>query len=112
MDMGEPRDYYTKLVKDKLHINHLYVESKKEHKWTYLQNANKLMGFENKLVVTKADREGGGRDWEFGIGTFIMRYMEWLANRDLWYSTGNSTQYSVITYMGKESEKEWICAHE
>ena len=24
------------------------------------------------------------------------------------YSTGNSTQYSVITYMGKESEKEWI----
>jgi len=27
------------------------------------------------------------------------------------YSTGNSTQYSVITYMGKESEKEWIWAH-
>ena len=24
------------------------------------------------------------------------------------YSTGNSTQYSVITYMGKETEKEWI----
>ena len=24
------------------------------------------------------------------------------------YSTGNSAQYSVITYMGKESEKEWI----
>ena len=24
------------------------------------------------------------------------------------YSTGNSTQYSVITYMRKESEKEWI----
>ena len=22
--------------------------------------------------------------------------------------TGDSTQYSVITYMGKESEKEWI----
>ena len=22
------------------------------------------------------------------------------------YSTGNSTQYSVITYIGKESEKE------
>ena len=27
---------------------------------------------------------------------------------DLLYSTGNSTQYSVITDMGKESEKEWI----
>ena len=23
-------------------------------------------------------------------------------------STGNSTQYFVITYIGKESEKEWI----
>ena len=26
------------------------------------------------------------------------------SNKDLLYSTGNSTQYSVITYMGKESE--------
>ena len=25
------------------------------------------------------------------------------------HSTGNSTHYSVITYMGKESEKEWVC---
>ena len=24
------------------------------------------------------------------------------------YSTGNSTQYSVMTYMGKEFLKEWI----
>ena len=24
------------------------------------------------------------------------------------YSTGNSTQYSVITYMGKECGKEWM----
>ena len=29
-------------------------------------------------------------------------------NRALLYSTGNSTQYSVITYVGKESEIEWI----
>ena len=28
------------------------------------------------------------------------------------YNTGNCTQYSVITYMVKESEKEWmpVCA--
>ena len=26
-------------------------------------------------------------------------------HRDPLYSTGNSSQYSVITYMGKESEK-------
>ena len=31
-----------------------------------------------------------------------------IINKNLLYSTGNSTQYSVITYMRKESEKEWI----
>ena len=31
-----------------------------------------------------------------------------MINKDLLYSMGNSMQYSVITYMGKESEKEWI----
>ena len=29
-------------------------------------------------------------------------------SKDLLYSTGNYTQYFVITYKGKESEKEWI----
>ena len=31
-----------------------------------------------------------------------------IVNKDLLYSTGNFTQYSVITYMGKESEEEYI----
>ena len=31
-----------------------------------------------------------------------------ITNKDLLYSTRSSTQYSVITYMRKESEKEWI----
>ena len=31
-----------------------------------------------------------------------------MTNENLLYSTGNSTQYSVMTYMGIESEKEWI----
>ena len=31
-----------------------------------------------------------------------------MTNKDLLYSTGHSIQYSVITYLGKESEKEWI----
>ena len=29
----------------------------------------------------------------------------------LLYSTGNSTQHSVMLYMGKESEKELMCVH-
>lgn len=33
-------------------------------------------------------------------------YTEWMVSGDLLYSTGISAQYSVITYMGKKSEKE------
>ena len=32
-------------------------------------------------------------------------------DKDLLYSTGNSAQYSVMSYMRKESEKEWIYVH-
>ena len=31
-----------------------------------------------------------------------------VTNKDLLYKIGSSTQYPVITYVGKESEKEWI----
>ena len=48
-------------------------------------------------------------DWGFGISICMLLTMECMANGDLLSSTGNSIQYSVITYMGKESEKEWIC---
>ena len=47
-------------------------------------------------------------DRGFGTGIGMPLYMEWMVNRDLLYSTGNPTQYSVITYMEKECEKEWI----
>ena len=31
-----------------------------------------------------------------------------MGNKNLLYSTGKFTQFYVITYMGKASEKEWI----
>ena len=34
-----------------------------------------------------------------------------LTNKDLLCSTENYTQYTVITYKGKESEKEYIYTH-
>ena len=34
-----------------------------------------------------------------------------ITNQDLLYSAGNTTQYSVITYMGKEPEKNQIYAY-
>ena len=48
-------------------------------------------------------------DLGFEIGICTLRYMEWLANRNLVYSTENSTQYSVIIYVGKGSERMAMC---
>ena len=39
--------------------SHLHVQSKIGHKWAYLQNRNRLIDTENRLVVAK---EWGGRD--------------------------------------------------
>ena len=51
----------------------------------------------------------GGRDkLEIGIDIYTLLYIKLITNKDLLYSTGNSTQYSVMAYMGKESKKEWI----
>ena len=50
-------------------------------------------------------------DWGFGTGICTLRSMEGLANRDLLQSTENSTQYSVIIYVGKESEREGMCVY-
>ena len=33
-------------------------------------------------------------------------YVRLITNKDVLYSTGNPTQYSLIIYMDKESEKE------
>ena len=50
----------SKKEKDKYHIYHLYVESKMWHKWTCLQNRNRLTDIENRLVVAKGWGEGLG----------------------------------------------------
>ena len=50
----------------------------------------------------------GGINWEIGTDIYTLLYIKQITNKDLLYSTGNSTQYSVMAYMGKESKKEWI----
>ena len=50
----------------------------------------------------------GGINWEIGIDVYTLLYVKLITNKDLLYSTENSTQYSVVTYMGKECIKEWI----
>ena len=69
---------------------------------------------------------GEGRiNWEIRIEIYIILYVKQITSKNLLYSTGNSTQQSVMTYigtyistqqsvmtyMGKESKEEWIHVH-
>ena len=51
---------------------------------------------------------GGGINWEFESNVYIGLYIKQVNNKDLLYSTGNYSQYFIITYMGKESKKEYM----
>ena len=57
------RDYHTKWSKSdrerQISWYHLYEESKKGYKWTYLQNRNRHTNIENKPMIMK-DRGGEG----------------------------------------------------
>ena len=57
-------------------------------------------------MVTKGETVGGGIIYEDGINIYILQK---ITNKDLPYSTGKSTQYSVITYMGKKNE--YMCMY-
>ena len=59
-------------------------------------------------MVAKGEEGRGGMDSEFGISRCKLLYIKEINNKDLLYSTGNNTQYLVITYNGKESKKEYI----
>ena len=49
---------------------------------------------------------GKGINWEIGIDTYTPVYIKSITNKDLLYSTGNFTQYSVMIYMGIESKRK------
>ena len=57
----------------------------------------------------KGGMVGGGIVREFRTDMYTLLYLKWLANKDLLYSTGNTAQYSVVAYMGKESKRVDIC---
>ena len=68
----------------------LFTKQKQSHR-----NITQIYGYQRAKVE--------GRD---GTGTCTLLYVEWMVNRDLMYCTGNTTQYSVITYMGKKNLKK------
>ena len=62
----------------------------------------KLVPELRKKSESKATNEGRGMDWWHGIGMCTLLYEEWMVNRDHLCITGNSAQYSVLVYMGRE----------
>ena len=46
---------------------------------------------------TRGGGRGGGMSWELGIGIYTLLCIKQIANENLLYSTGNSTQCSVTT---------------
>ena len=85
-----------------------YTWNKKNDTGTYLQNRNRLTDIENKFLVTKGEEGGGGIDEVYEINKHIQPQIRQINNKVLLYSTEKYIQYLLITYSGKESEKEYI----
>ena len=57
-------------------------------------------------MLNKGAGGKGGIDWEFEIHMYTLLYLKHITKKGLLYCTGNSVQHSIITWMGKEFEKE------
>ena len=96
-------------VKDKQHMIIIYMWNlKKGYKWT-LQKRNRLIDFE-KIYGFQRGQVGGDT-----LGGFVLPYAHWGIWNDWPMGTccaaENFTQYSVIIFVGKESEREWMCVY-
>ena len=60
-----------------------------------MQKRNRLTDLENELMVARRKDRGEGIVREFGMNVYTMRYLKWITNRDLLYSTWNSAQCYV-----------------
>ena len=79
----------------------LYVESKKKNGTNELiDKIKRVTDLENKFMVSRGwERKGKLEDWDW-VTTYKVGN-----NKDLLSSMGNSTQYCVMVYIGKESKK-------
>ena len=73
----------------------------------FLQNRNRLTDF-GKVMVTKGDRWGSGRD---GLGVW-----DWHMHIEMYgmiHQQGAVVQHSIfaIVCVGKDSEREWLCVN-
>ena len=60
----------------------------------------KNQGHRKQTNGYQSEREQGGTKKEYGINRYKLLYIKQISNKDLLYSTGNYTQYLIITYNG------------
>ena len=65
----------------------------------YLQNRYRLTDLENELMVARG-KDGRGIVRDFGKAMDTLLYLKWITNKHLLYSTWNSAQCYVPTWMG------------
>ena len=71
----------------------------------YIQNKKRPTDTENKQG-TKGESQGVGTNQEFRININTLLYIKQISNKNLLFGTWNYTQYFVITYKEKASEKK------
>ena len=77
----------------------------------FVHKTNRLKDVETKLMVTKGKHWGVVMYWEVAVGICTLLYTKLVSNNDLLYSSGKSTQYSVIAYMWGKILKKNVCIH-
>ena len=60
------------------------------------------------LMVAIGEGWAEGLVTEFGMDMYTLLYLKWITNKDLLYSTRNSTQCYVAAWIGGELGGEWI----
>ena len=63
---------------------------------------NRLVDLEKEFMVTRGKGVGERIVREFQIDMNTLLYSKWITNKNLLYSTGNSAQCYVATWMGEE----------
>ena len=83
------------------------MESNKKYEKEFIYKIERDK-FQNQAYGYQRGNVNGKDKLGFWINIHTILHIKKIANKDLLYSTGKSTRYSVKTYVGKESEIEWI----
>ena len=73
-----------------------------------LQNRKRLTDLEKELMVARGERWREGIVREYEMGMYTLLYLKWKTDKDLLYSTWNSAQFYVATWMAGEAGEEWM----